>query len=222
MMNIAFITCFVGVLGMCAGASLAEGKLWSGEKVPLAEDGAVVLDDNEYLLNLADYEKLEQGGGLLVRYVAGKKGLREDSGAFYFENSHGKMVSAAVEPVSGNAGKTECLNYILRKVKNTGKRFALTSIGIDRPLKKDRDYQRSLGSPITVKLYAPLKGKKEYTGELLSYTPDSFTISVKGEEMTFQKKDASKVQPYIDFKALEKDLDELEADFENIETEEEN
>ncbi|MBT8775940.1 hypothetical protein HHJ05_06955, partial [Akkermansia muciniphila] len=107
MMNIAFITCFVGVLGMCAGASLAEGKPWSGEKVPLAEDGAVVLDDNEYLLNLADYEKLEQGGGLLVRYAAGKNGLREDSGAFYFENSHGKMVSAAVEPVSGNAGKTE-------------------------------------------------------------------------------------------------------------------
>ncbi|MBC5622701.1 hypothetical protein H8S64_16535 [Butyricimonas sp. NSJ-56] len=30
-----------------------------------------------------------------------------------------------------NAGKTECLNYILRRVKNTGKRFALTSIGID-------------------------------------------------------------------------------------------
>ncbi|XLZ99046.1 hypothetical protein ACEVFW_03460 [Akkermansia muciniphila] len=107
MMNIAFITCFAGVLGMCAGASLAEGKPWSGEKVPLAEDGAVVLDDNEYLLNLADYEKLEQGGGLLVRYAAGKNGLREDSGAFYFENSHGKMVSAAMEPVSGNAGKTE-------------------------------------------------------------------------------------------------------------------
>ena len=79
-----------------------------------------------------------------------------------------------------------------------------------------------LSVSITVKLYAPLKGKKEYTGELLSFTPDSFTISVKGEEMTFQKKDASKVQPYIDFKALEKDLDELEADFENIETEEEN
>ena len=39
--------------------------------------------------------------------------------------------------------------------------------------------------------------------------------------MTFQKKDASKVQPYIDFKAMEKSLDELEADFENIETEEE-
>lgn len=29
------------------------------------------------------------------------------------------------------------------------------------------------------------------------------------------------MQPYIDFKAMEKSLDELEADFENIETEEE-
>ena len=58
---------------MCAAGVPAEGKLWSGEKVPLAEDGAVVLDDNEYLLNLADYEKLEQGGGLLVRYAAGAR-----------------------------------------------------------------------------------------------------------------------------------------------------
>ena len=40
----------------------------------------------------------------------------------------------------------------------------------------------------------------------MSYTPDSFTISVKGEEMPFQKKDASKVQPYIDFKALKRTL----------------
>ena len=122
-----------------------------------------------------------------------------------------EAVSRAVDPILDEADPIEQAYYL-----------SVSSIGIDRPLKKDRDYQRSLGSPITVKLYAPLKGKKEYTGELLSFTPDSFTISVKGEEMTFQKKDASKVQPYIDFKALEKDLDELEADFENIETEEEN
>ena len=120
-------------------------------------------------------------------------------------------MSRAVDPILDEADPIEQAYYL-----------SVSSIGIDRPLRKERDYQRSLGSPITVKLYAPLKGKKEYTGELLSYTPDSFTISVKGEEMTFQKKDASKVQPYIDFKALEKDLDELEADFENIETEEEN
>ena len=42
-----------------------------------------------------------------------------------------KYNSIAIVGLAKNAGKTECLNYILRRVKNTGKRFALTSIGID-------------------------------------------------------------------------------------------
>ena len=42
-----------------------------------------------------------------------------------------KYTSIAIVGLAKNAGKTECLNYILRRVKNTGKRFALTSIGID-------------------------------------------------------------------------------------------
>lgn len=42
-----------------------------------------------------------------------------------------KYNSIAIVGLAKNAGKTECLNYILRHVKNTGKRFALTSIGID-------------------------------------------------------------------------------------------
>lgn len=42
-----------------------------------------------------------------------------------------KYKSIAIVGLAKNAGKTECLNYILRNVKNTGKRFALTSIGID-------------------------------------------------------------------------------------------
>ena len=155
-----------------------------------------------YELDEVEFQK-EQGNWVLTLYIEhqdGRSATIDDCEA----------VSRAVDPILDEADPIEQAYYL-----------SVSSIGIDRPLKKDRDYQRSLGSPITVKLYAPLKGKKEYTGELLSYTPDSFTISVKGEEMTFQKKDASKVQPYIDFKALEKDLDELEADFENIETEEE-
>ena len=156
-----------------------------------------------YELDEVEFQK-EQGNWVLTLYIEhqdGRSATIDDCEA----------VSRAVDPILDEADPIEQAYYL-----------SVSSIGIDRPLRKDRDYQRSLGSPITVKLYAPLKGKKEHTGELLSFTPDSFTISVKGEEMTFQKKDASKVQPYIDFKALEKDLDELEADFENIETEEEN
>ena len=161
---------------------------------PIAEQNGCTLWDVEYVR--------EAGQWFLRVYIDKPEGISINDC---------EAVSRAVDPILDEADPIEQAYYL-----------SVSSIGIDRPLKKDRDYQRSLGSPITVKLYAPLKGKKEYTGELLSYTPDSFTISVKGEEMTFQKKDASKVQPYIDFKALEKDLDELEADFENIETEEEN
>ncbi|MBT8777310.1 hypothetical protein, partial [Akkermansia muciniphila] len=104
MLNIAFITCFVGVAGMCAGASLSGGRPAAGENAPLADGVAVALEDNEYLLNPADYGTLEQGGSLLLRYLPGKKGFREDSSAFYFENSHGRVVDAVVARVSGNAG----------------------------------------------------------------------------------------------------------------------
>lgn len=89
---------------MCAGASLSGGRPAAGENAPLADGVAVALEDNEYLLNPADYGTLERGGSLLLRYLPGKKGFREDSSAFYFENSHGRVVDAVVARVSGNAG----------------------------------------------------------------------------------------------------------------------
>lgn len=42
-----------------------------------------------------------------------------------------KYNSISIVGLAKNAGKTECLNYILGQVRNTGKQFALTSIGID-------------------------------------------------------------------------------------------
>lgn len=117
MMNIVFVTCSIGILGMCAGMSLSEEKPWSGDKVLQVKEVAVVLVDNEYLLNPADYGKLEQGGGLLVQYPAVKGGDREGAAAFYFENRAGKVVDAVVKPVSGNAGQgqraeQECLALV--------------------------------------------------------------------------------------------------------------
>jgi len=42
-----------------------------------------------------------------------------------------KYNSLAIVGLAKNAGKTECLNYILGQLKHTGKQLALTSIGID-------------------------------------------------------------------------------------------
>ena len=42
----------------------------------------------------------------------------------------------------------------------------VSSPGIDRPLKKDRDFERNLGSEIEVKLFKPMDGTKLLTGIL--------------------------------------------------------
>lgn len=119
-----------------------------------------------------------------------------------------EAVSRAVDPVLDEADPIEQAYYL-----------SVSSIGIDRPLKKDRDYERNLGEMITARLYAPHKGKKEYTGELIAYDPESFTLLVNGAEIKLLKKEASLVRPYIDFNSLATvDIN----DYDNIEIEEEN
>ena len=119
-----------------------------------------------------------------------------------------EAVSRAVDPILDEADPIEQAYYL-----------SVSSIGIDRPLKKDRDYERNLGNKITAKLYAPHKGKKEFIGELIAFDENSFTIEVSGAEMKILRKDASSVRPYIDFNSLATvDIN----DYDNIEIEEEN
>lgn len=75
----------------------------------------------------------------------------------------------------------------------------VSSPGIDRPLKTERDYRRNLGKKISVKLYKPLEGKKHYDGVLADYDEETFTLQVKNERIVFNKKDAAKVEPIIEF-----------------------
>lgn len=76
----------------------------------------------------------------------------------------------------------------------------VSSPGIDRPLTLPRDYKRNLDKDISVRLYKPLDGKKTYEGTLTAYDEETFTIvTAKSKEITFNKKDAAKVEPIIVF-----------------------
>lgn len=76
----------------------------------------------------------------------------------------------------------------------------VSSPGIDRPLKTERDYKRNLNKKISVRLYTPQNGKKAYDGVLTEYDEDTFTIQLKnGNQITFNKKDTAKVEPIIEF-----------------------
>ncbi|MCD8371689.1 MAG: ribosome maturation factor RimP [Clostridia bacterium] len=59
----------------------------------------------------------------------------------------------------------------------------VSSPGLDRPFKTQRDFERNLGEDVEVKLYAPLKGKKFLEGTLTGFDEHSVTIlTAKGEE----------------------------------------
>ena len=47
--------------------------------------------------------------------------------------------------------------------------FEVSSAGAERPLKRPSDFERFLGSPVTVRLYQNKDGRKEYAGTLAGY-----------------------------------------------------
>ena len=49
----------------------------------------------------------------------------------------------------------------------------VSSPGLGRPLKKEKDFQRSLGKEVEIHLYKPLNKQKEYRGILHAYDKDN-------------------------------------------------
>ena len=75
----------------------------------------------------------------------------------------------------------------------------VSSPGLGRALKKDKDFERSIGQSIDVKTYKAIDGVKEFTGELVSYDKDSLVIKCEDEEKSFARTDVAKVNLSIDF-----------------------
>lgn len=153
----------------------------------------------------------EHGNWVLTLYIDSPSGVSVDDC---------EKVSRFVDPILDEQDLIEPSYYL-----------SVSSIGIDRPLKKDRDFQRALGSEISVKLYSPFNAEKDYLGELVDFNADTFTIipkPLKGRrkskkvleqtgELTLRRQDAALIRPYIDFAALEKECAQLEEGFDDIE-----
>ena len=78
----------------------------------------------------------------------------------------------------------------------------VSSPGLDRPLKTDRDFQKCIGAEVEIKLFAPQQGKKLYEGTLKGYDENCVLIEDKGEELKFEKSKIAKICKAIDFAAL--------------------
>jgi len=69
--------------------------------------------------------------------------------------------------------------------------FEVSSPGLGRPLKKEKDFQRSLGAEVEIKTYRAIDKQKDFTGILKAY--DDKTITIEYEDQTEQIFDKSEI-----------------------------
>ena len=77
--------------------------------------------------------------------------------------------------------------------------FEVCSAGLERALKRPGDFQRFMGSPITVKLYRPRNGLKEIPGILRGYEDGRVTVEAGKETITFTKSEVALVRLRVEF-----------------------
>ena len=78
--------------------------------------------------------------------------------------------------------------------------FEVSSPGLGRPLKKEKDYVRSMGKEIEIRTYRAINREKEFYGILSAYDESTVTIETEnGEKMTFEKPDISLIRLAFDF-----------------------
>lgn len=75
----------------------------------------------------------------------------------------------------------------------------VSSPGLGRPLKKEKDFVRSLGKDVEVRLYKAKDKRKEFTGILKAFDEETVTIEEEGTEITFQRPEIALIRLAFDF-----------------------
>lgn len=137
-----------------------------------------IIDENQF--ELVDVEYVKEGSNWYLRIYADKKGgINIDDCV---------LISRALEEKLDAEDFIEDA-YILE----------VSSPGLGRPLKKDKDFKRSIGESVEVKLYKAQDNLKEFEGILKAYTEDTVTIEVEEFEKVINRKDIAMIRLAIDF-----------------------
>ena len=131
-------------------------------------------------LELYDVEYVKEGGIWYLRvFIDAEEGV---------DIEQCEAVSRALDPVLDEADPIKDPYYL-----------EVSSVGLDRHLKKEKDFHYFMGCKIEVKLYRALDGRKEFVGTLTDFNEGSFTIETDKESITFTQKEAAMVRPYVEF-----------------------
>lgn len=138
-----------------------------------------VIEANHF--ELVDVEFVKEGSNWYLRlYIDKEGGVTIDDC---------ELVSRAMSDILDREDYIE-ESYILE----------VSSPGLGRPLKKEKDFVRSLGKEIEIRLYKPVEKQKEFTGILKDFDKNSVTIETNEEEQkTFNRNDIALIRLAFDF-----------------------
>ena len=130
---------------------------------------------------LVDVESVKEAGTWYLRVYIDKEG-----GIFINDC---ELVSRALSEIMDQDDPIEDA-YILE----------VSSPGLGRPIKKDKDFQRNLGDEVEIRTYKPINKQKEFVGLLDSWDKETVTLQMEsGELFTIARADIALIREYIEF-----------------------
>ena len=77
--------------------------------------------------------------------------------------------------------------------------FEVCSAGLERQLKRPGDFAQFMGASVSVKLFRPVNGAKEFIGTLTGYEDGDVTVESAGNTYTFRKNEVAQVRLHVEF-----------------------
>lgn len=131
-------------------------------------------------LELWDVEYVREGSEYFLRLYLDKEGGVDIDDC--------EAVSRAVDPILDEKDPIQGSYH-----------FEVCSAGLERALKRPGDFERFLGSPVTVKLYRPRNGLKELPCVLRGYEDGRVTVEAGKQIITFEKSEVALVRLRVEF-----------------------
>lgn len=135
---------------------------------------------NKLQYELVDIEYKKEGSSWCLRFYIDKEGgITLDD------------CQQASQQISDRLDKIDPIphNYFLE----------VSSPGLDRPLKKDKDFEKYKGHKVDVNLYRAINGLKSFTGELEGMQDGKVLIKIDKEIISFNRNEIAIIRLAIEF-----------------------
>ena len=75
----------------------------------------------------------------------------------------------------------------------------VSSTGVEKMIRKEKHLEENIGNVITVKLFKPVDGEKEFVGKLISFDDNNLVIELDDANLELERKNISLIKKYYDW-----------------------